>query len=261
LSLFRCEGIILRVRDFGEADRILTILSPDEGKFEAVARGARRTRSRHSGSTQQFSRGQFLVFRGRNIDTLSQVEMLPGFPSLTTVLEKMAYASYVAELIDRMTGERERSESLFSLALATFRALDEGSDPAMVTRAFEIKFMSEMGFQPELERCVGCGAPEAAAPWLGPGAGGLLCAKCRTRDVNAVAFSPAARETAKRLLAWDYRRIPALSPGSGTRAELDRAFRAYVDHRVERRLRSLDFIEEITSIGGRQEGESGSRED
>ena len=101
---------MLRVRDFGEADRILTILSDTDGKFAAVARGARRPRSRLVGVTQQFSRGNMLLFRGRSLDTLNTFELLSSYANLSLDVEKMAYASYVAELVDLMTGERQLNE-------------------------------------------------------------------------------------------------------------------------------------------------------
>jgi len=117
---------VLRVRDFGEADRILTILSDTDGKFDAVARGARRPRSRLVGVTQQFSRGNMLLFRGRSLDTLNTFELLSSYANLSLDVEKMAYASYVAELVDLMTGERQLNELLYALVVSTFEALDAG---------------------------------------------------------------------------------------------------------------------------------------
>lgn len=254
MSLLRCEGVVLRVRDFGEADRILTILSDTDGKLDAVARGARRPRSRLVGVTQQFSRGRMLLFRGRNLDTLNTVELISSYPGLSSDVTRMAYASYVAELVDLMTGERQRNELLYALVVSTFEALDAGpADPDMVLRAFEIKFMSVSGFRPELSRCVSCGASEDEASSFGPEAGGLLCNRCRSVDAGNVRFSGATRELAKRLLMWDYNTIAVLKPSRDSSVELETAFRAYVDQRVGRKLHSLDFISDLKSMerGGR----------
>lgn len=256
MALSKCEGVILRVKDFGEADRILTILSDTDGKFDAVARGARRPRSRLVGVTQQFSRVNALLFRGRNLDTLSTVELLSSYSSITSDVMKMAYASYVAELVDLMTGERQRNEMLYALVISTFEALDAGpADPDMVLKAFEIKFMSVSGFRPELARCVSCGKPENQASWFGPEAGGLLCDGCRSSDRGSVRFSAATRELAKRLLIWDYDMIAVLKPSRSSFEELNNAFRAYVDQRVGRKLHSLDFISDLKSMerGGKQD--------
>ena len=246
LALVRCEGIVLKVKDFGEADRILTVLSGSDGKFEALARGARRPRSRLVGVTQQFSQARWLLFRGRNLDTLSSAELVSAHSNLGADVVKMAYASYVAELVDKMTGERERNDQLYSLVVAAFDALDSGTpDPRIAALAFEIKFMAATGFLPELGQCVVCGAPAEQTAWFGPEAGGLVCGRCRPRLRDAVPLRPAARETARLLLALGFDRIQVLKPPEDAVGELEAAFRTYVDQRAERKLHSLDFIRDL----------------
>ena len=253
MALVRCEGIVLKVRDFGEADRILTVLSGSEGKFEALARGARRPRSRLVGVTQQFAQVNLLLFRGRNLDTISSAELVSAHSNLWADVIKMAYASYVAELVDKMTGEREHNDQLYSLVAAAFDTLDSGApSPRVAALAFEIKFMTASGFLPELGQCVVCGAPAEQGVWFGPEAGGLVCGRCRPTLSDAVGFGPAARETARLLLALAYDRVGVLKPREDTLDELEKAFRAYVDQRVERKLHSLDFIRDLRRM--EQEG-------
>jgi DNA repair protein RecO (recombination protein O) len=168
----------------------------------------------------------------------------------------MAYASYMAELVDKMTGERERNDQLYSLVVAAFDALDSGAvAPRIASLAFEIKFMATSGFLPELGQCVLCGAPTGQSVWFGPEAGGLVCGRCRPTLRDAVSFGPAARETARLLLALTYERVGVLKPREDTLDELETAFRAYVDHRVERKLHSLDFIRDLIKM--EQEGGQG----
>ncbi len=256
MALVKCEGIVLKVKDFGEADRILTVLSGSEGKFEALARGARRPRSRLVGVTQQFAQVNLLLFRGRNLDTISSAELVSAHSNLWADVVRMAYASYVAELVDKMTGERERNDRLYSLVVAAFDTLDSGAlDPRVATLAFEIKFMAESGFLPQLGQCVLCGAPIEQAVWFGPEAGGVVCGRCRPTVRDAVAFPPAARETARLLLTLGYDRAGVLKPREDTLDELEIAFRAYVDQRVERKLHSLDFIRDLRRM--EQEGGQG----
>lgn len=256
MALVRCEGIILKVKDFGEADRILTVLSGSEGKFEALARGARRPRSRLVGVTQQFAQVNLLLFRGRSLDTISSAELVSAHSNVWADVVKMAYASYVAELVDKMTGERERNDELYSLVVAAFDTLDAGAPaPRVATLAFEIKFMAASGFLPELGQCVLCGASTEQAVWFAPGAGGLVCGRCRATLRDAVRFGPAARETARLLLALGYDRVGVLKPRDDVLDELETAFRAYVDQRAERKLHSLDFIRDLKRM--EQEGGQG----
>jgi DNA repair protein RecO (recombination protein O) len=256
MALVRCEGIVLKVRDFGEADRILTVLSGSEGKFEALARGARRPRSRLVGVTQQFAQVNLLLFRGRNLDTISSAELVSAHSSLWADVARMAYGSYMAELVDKMTGERERNDQLYSLVAAAFDTLDSGAlAPRVAALAFEIKFMAAAGFLPELGQCVLCGAPAEQGVGFGPEAGGLVCGRCRPTLSDAVSFGPASRETARLLLALAHDRLGVLKPREDTLDELEKAFRAYVDQRVERKLHSLDFIRDLRRM--EQEGGQG----
>jgi len=256
MALVRCEGIVLKVRDFGEADRILTVLSGSEGKFEALARGARRPRSRLVGVTQQFAQVNLLLFRGRNLDTISSAELVSAHSSLWADVNRMAYASYVAELVDKMTGERERNDQLYALVAAAVDTLDSGAlAPRVAALAFEIKFMASSGFLPELGQCVVCGARAEQGVGFGPDAGGLVCGRCRPTLSDAVSFGPAARETARLLLALAYDRVSVLKPREDTLDELEKAFRAYVDQRVERKLHSLGFIRDLRRM--EQEGGQG----
>lgn len=72
LDLYKAEGLVLRTRDLGEADKILVIYTREEGKVSAVARGARRARSRLLAISQPFTHGAYQFYRGRGLDTLSQ---------------------------------------------------------------------------------------------------------------------------------------------------------------------------------------------
>jgi len=109
LGNYKVDGIVLRARDFGEADRIITILDRNLGKLEAVAKGARRTRSRLGGSCQPFSHNHFLLWHGRTLDGVIQCEVVHSFSSLREDLMRLAAASYMAELVDEVVRDHPPS--------------------------------------------------------------------------------------------------------------------------------------------------------
>lgn len=250
MAMVGCEGIVLRVRDFNEADRILTILSPTEGKFEAVARGARRPRSGVAGTAQLFTRANMMLFRGRSIDTLSSAEVVSSHSRIRSDLVSMAYGSYVAELADAMTAERQPDDQVYSLVCATFAALDRREAPAaIIALGFEVKFLSLIGFKPEVAACVSCRAPEAETAWFGPAAGGLLCDRCRRTDAGAVPMDRDGRRLLRALMARPYARLCDVDDSIRGYGAVADGMRQYVDLRVERRLRTLEFINHVTSMG------------
>lgn len=247
MSLYRAEAIVLRVRDFGEADKVLTLLTREEGKVQAVAKGARRPRNRLAGVTQIFTHCSLLLFRGKNLDTVSQGEITESFRQLREDLDKLAYATYFCELMDEMVKERDKNDDHFVLLLAALHLLNERPELVTVRRWFELRLLSVLGYRPHLGTCVSCGAEtEGTTLRFSPGQGGLLCPKCLGGDEEVILISRGTLETVKRLMQLDPRRAGVLRYGPETEVEMDRMLKAYIAFRLEKRLKSLEFLEMVT---------------
>src|SRR5690554_1929461 len=113
MNLYRTDGIVLRTRPLGEADKILTLLTRDRGKIEVVARGARRPRNRLAAAAQPFSYLKVLIFAGKGLDQLSQAEIIKSFGPIRENLVKMAYASFWSEFLDLLLPLEEENSELF----------------------------------------------------------------------------------------------------------------------------------------------------
>src|SRR3954451_7034501 len=123
---YRTEGIVLRGRDLGEADRILTIITPDRGKVRAVAKGVRKMTSKKAGHLEPFCRCALLLARGRDLDVVAQVETLEAFARVRGSLDLLGPAYYLAELVDTFAEEESESRALYEAFAATLVALDVG---------------------------------------------------------------------------------------------------------------------------------------
>lgn len=177
--VYKTEGIILRRRNVGEADSIFTVYSDDLGKFDAVARGVRKARSRMRGHLEPLTRSSLLIARGRSLDVFTQAETVTPYRALREDFERSVAALYCAELVDHFAAEHAPHDGLFALIVEAFDALQEGV--AMhLTRAFEIQLLGMMGYELQLDGCALCGAklPEDDT-LLSPMAGGLVCRSCR----------------------------------------------------------------------------------
>ena len=104
--LYRTESIVLRRQDLGEADRIVTVFTPAQGKLRAIAKGVRRPGSKKAGHVEPFTRNSLLVAKGRELDIITQAETLDAYPSLRQDLDRLGQAAYVIELVDRFAVER-----------------------------------------------------------------------------------------------------------------------------------------------------------
>ncbi len=235
---YRTEGIVLRDRDLGEADRILTIITPDRGKIRAVAKGVRRTTSKKAGHLEPFSRCALLCAQGRDLDIISQADMLESFTQIHTALDLLGAAYYLAELVDTFSEEGGESRALYDAFVATLTALEHGADADTCTRWFELLILTLNGIAPSLSTCAGCNAPiqPDRAYVFSVDRGGFLCPDCSALDVLARPVDTAtikvlrllAREPLSRIVQV---RLPTDALGEAA-ALLGRAIRAAADHEL-----------------------------
>jgi DNA repair protein RecO (recombination protein O) len=176
---YSTEGIVLRRRNIGEADSILTLFSLHEGKFDAVARGVRKAKSRMRGHLEPLTRVQVHVARGRSLDVFTQAETIEAHRALKADLERMNLALYCAELADRFTIDRVEQRPIYELLVDVFHALDGGAS-AQAARYFELHLLAITGYEAQLDACAICRQklPEEETLISGP-AGGLVCRVCR----------------------------------------------------------------------------------
>ena len=274
MANYKVNGIVLKARNFGEADRILTILDRDLGKLEGVAKGARRTQSTLRGPCQPFSHNLFFLWRGRTLDGISQVEVAESFAGLRDNLLRLAAASYVAELADDVARERDPCPEIFDLVLDSFRWL-EAADPTAanvnhILRAFDLRLLGLAGFAPVLDACAACGNP--LDTWGGPAAvafsaaaGGIICPACRASSTEtegedarglpdglggaagpAVSLVAAGTLAAMRHLAGatpEQARVLRLTPRAAK--EMEQVLRAHILYHLDRQLKSLDFLDSV----------------
>nr|WP_267879710.1 DNA repair protein RecO [Caldalkalibacillus mannanilyticus] len=179
--LIKTEGIIIRSKDYGEGNKIITIYSSQMGKISVMARGAKKTKSRLSSVSQLFTYGSFLIQKGsgHSLGTLSQGEIVQSFRELRHNLTLTAYAAYFAELLDKLVEDNERSTSLFNLLLTIFTYLEEEKDAEILARLYEMKMLMASGYRPVVLNCVNCACPEPLQHFS-IREGGLLCRQCAT---------------------------------------------------------------------------------
>lgn len=243
---WRTEGIVLRTRDLGEADRIVTLYTKEQGKVNAVARGARRIRNRLLSPTQVFTHGRYLIFPGKGLHNLSQAEIVHSGQALREDLEKMAYASYVTELLDALTPEEDPTDTIFPLLAGTLSLGERGRFPLAV-RAFELRLMGELGYAPELYQCLHCRADLETQVFFTE-QGGVVCPRCVGHFPGTRTLTNGTWELMKRLQEWELSRLSILHPAPSNIEEMRVLMRKYLDFRLEYPLKSLDFLETLQVI-------------
>ncbi len=251
---YATEAIVLTRFDYGEADRILMLLTPLSGKIKAIAKGIRRPTSRIGGSLEPFAELKLALARGRTFDVVTQVEVIHPWLNLRDDLVSFGTASYLAELADRTQEERHVAESVYLLLKRGYELLDNGMAPGRVARWFEMHLADELGLRPEVDLCVECsrllGADEQFR-WVPP-LGGVLCERCPGPPQGVAGLSLEALKVLKAYQRMDVEAIAALRVRPEVEAEVEAAMRAFLAYTLDRSPRSLAFLDEVRA--GRQVG-------
>jgi DNA repair protein RecO (recombination protein O) len=244
--VYRTEAIVLRRTDLGEADRLLTVFTPDRGKVKLVAKGARRPASRKSGHVELFSRGQFLVAVGRDLDILTQAETLEPYRALREDLLRTTYAYYVAELVDAFTAERDENRPLFDLLQAALGWVCTAPDLQLMARYYELHILGLVGYQPQLFMCGSCRKMlEPEVNFLSVAGGSVLCTPCGRDRPGTLEMSVNALKVLRFLQTREWETCRLLRLSAASHAELERSMNQYVTYHLESRLKSLDFLHHL----------------
>ena len=246
VRVYRTEAIVLRRTDFGEADRLLTVFTPEHGKLRLVAKGARKPSSRKSGHVELLSHGQFLVAVGRDLDIITQAETLESFLPVREDLGRMIYGHYFAELADAFTAERDENRPLYYLLKDGLGWLCDAGDLPLVARYYELHLLGLVGYQPQLFICGDCKKKlEPEVNYLSAADGTVLCRKCGYDQVGTIELSVNALKVLRFLQTneWEVCRLLRLSPDSHT--EIERTMNHYLTYHLERKLKSVDFIHRL----------------
>ena len=240
-------AIVLTRFDYGEADRVLTLLTPAGGKIKAIAKGIRRPTSRIGGSLEPFAELEVVLARGRTFDVVTQVSVGHAWLRMRDSLEGAATAWYLAELTDRSIEERHAAESLYGLLRRGYELLDAGMAPGRVARWFEIHLADELGVRPEVDRCVECDRVLEAGErfrWVPP-LGGVLCERCPGPPQDRAGLSLEALKLLKAYQRLDAEALAGLRLAELPEREVEAAMREFLRYMLERDARSLAFLDEV----------------
>ncbi|MCL5019562.1 MAG: DNA repair protein RecO [Patescibacteria group bacterium] len=143
---FKTEGIVIKRRNFAEADRIITIFSKNYGKIQIKATGVRKINSRRSSHIELLNYSRFNLYKAKSIPLLTEVENIENYSAIKEDLTKTGFAYHICELIDGLCAENQENEEVFNLLRKTLMLLSQKSDLALVIHEFEIDLLTCLGF-------------------------------------------------------------------------------------------------------------------
>lgn len=252
---YRTQGVVLRRRPQGDADRILTLFTPDRGKIELIAKGIRKTTSRKAGHLESFSHVSLLIAQARTWDIITEVATVESRPQLRRELESIGRAAYVCELVDSITELHDDNRPLWDLLLITLRELERSAglphlfDPDLLVRWFELHLLSLTGFQPQLFSCIGSGQPlQEELNYLSIEEGGVYGPKHGVQMSNVEPIEPDVLKVLRFLQRNPWPDVLSVQVKSPIMLRIENILYRMLIIILERQLKSVDFLRKLKRI-------------
>jgi DNA repair protein RecO (recombination protein O) len=244
---FRVEAVVLRHTDWGEADRILTLYTRERGKVRAIAKGARKIRSRKAGHLEPFTHVTLQLAKGRDLLIVTQADTLDAYLPLGANLVKTGLASYVMELLDRFTYEDESENyAIFRLLTETLGRIATEPDSWLAIRYYEVHLLDLLGFRPHLFECANCGKEiQPVDQFFSPAVGGVLCPQCGAGLPGVWNVSVEELKYFRHFQRSTYPEAQRAQPSPAVQDKLETLIQKYLTYLLERGLNSPEFIQQI----------------
>lgn len=243
---FRVESVVLRHSNYGEADRVLVLYTREMGKLRAIAKGARKIRSRKAGHLEPFTRVILQLAQGRDMPIVTQAETVDTYLPIREDLVKTGYAAYLVEMIDRFFYEEGENRDVYKLLTETLERLSNQADPILAIRFFELHLLDLLGFRPELFHCLGCGDEiQAVDQYFSIAQGGVYCPKCGPARQDVEPISLTTLKYLRHLQRSTYAEATRAQLTPAVRAEMESILQRYMAYLLERSLNTPTFLRQI----------------
>lgn len=243
---FKTEGLVLRETEYKDHDKLLTVLTRDRGKMTLRARGVKQKGSRLKSGCQLLAFSEFTVFENRGFCTINEAVPKEMFIPLRSDLERMALASYFAQVTETLAQENDPDADLLSLCLNSVYALTYlEKSPAMVKAVFEFRAACQAGYMPQLSGCAACGADEPDRFCVSAGA--LLCDGCAASGDVGIRLPVTSGMIAamRHIASCDMRALFSFRMSEEGERLLSNLTETYLLTQLERGFFTLDFYKSL----------------
>ena len=239
-------GLVLREVKVGEADKILTILTPDHGLVSASAKGSLRLKNRLFSGCGLFAYSEFTLTQGRSTWFVNEALPQQVFHGLSGSIEGMALAMYLAELVCTIPPAAGEAGGQLRLLLNSLYLISEKKKPlAQVKAVFELRFLTLGGYMPDLVCCKGCARYDGGDFYLDVTDGTLLCRDCAAKVGRPVNLDGGALVALRHICLAEDKKVFAFSLAPASLGLLSRVAERYALNHAERPLRTLDFLHSV----------------
>lgn len=241
------EGLVIMEKSVGESDRLVTVLTRQEGVVRAFAQQAKKLRSSKLSATQLFGYSRFVFFKGREKYIIDDAQPIEVFFDLRRDMERLSLAQYFCELAGALAPQEAEAGDFLRLMLNAFHFLCSGSRPGLLLKAVvEMRMLALAGYMPDLVCCSGCGCYEADAMYFLPRSGIITCQNCiQPAAEPAVRLSRGAMTGLRHTVYADFEKLFSFSLSPQGLKELSIAAEQYVFATLQRSFNTLEFYHQM----------------
>ena len=239
-------GMVLSTMPIGEYDRRVVILTKEQGKISAFARGARRPNSPLVGAVNPLAFGEFTMYEGRTSYTIQSASITNYFAELREDVVGAYYGFYFLEVADYYAKEYTDEREMLKLLYQSMRALINPHIPnRLVRRIFELKTLTVNGQAPQVFQCVICGDKERPAVFS-PAKGGLVCSECSGDVIDGMILDNSTLYSMQYIESTPVVKLYTFTVAENVLAELEKVMDRLMEVYVDRRFKSLEILETLT---------------
>ena len=240
-------AIVMRIKEFGESDLIVTFFTHDRGRLKGVAKGGRKSQRRFANCLDIFCLAnlEYELKRKGDLHYLHSCKLIHAFPGLRSDFTSLSLASYMIELVEVLFPLGVTDEDMFELLKNAFFALNEGGQTDILRILFEAKAMALGGYKIDLDRCCGCGRP-----YTGEGRavfkrsrGGIACLKCENETKLSPGLGPDTVKTLRVIQSTPWGRPEGTELIDEMVREIKPVIKLHMEYRIGRRLRTAAYLD------------------
>lgn len=239
-------GLVLREVKYREADKILTLLTPEHGVVTALAKGSLRLKNKLFSACGLFCYSEFTIFPGKNMFTVDEAQVKTVFHGLSGSVEAMSLAMYLSEIAATLSPTGGEAARVLRLLLNSFYLLSGAkASPRQVKAVFELRVMSECGFLPKLLCCGRCAKYDGGAFYLDVEEGGLLCADCAALEGKSPNLDAGALYAVRHICLVEDKKVFAFTLTEPSMQRLSAVAEQYALVHLDKPLKSYDFLKTV----------------
>ncbi|AZT90297.1 DNA repair protein RecO [Caldicellulosiruptor changbaiensis] len=243
MKFIKAKGIVLKDVNFEESSKILTILTSELGKIQALSKNCRRTLSPLSAVSQPLIYSEFVFTKTKEIYSISSASVIESFFDITQNVYLTIYSSYLIELVDSFIQIEQKNEDVLRLLLNSLYMLKKGADPETICRIFEIKMLIFTGFFPQFTQCVKCQKSHLSRIFFSFKNAGVVCAECK--EENDVEIGLEVVEKVLTIAATDLKKLSKIRISKGLNDILKTLMTTYIKLVLQKDVKILDFFKFI----------------